>query len=92
MWMPWWPLAALGEAIAHLATVVAWIAVAAGLPALCIYLIGPTRRTAFRGWIMWRWHRRTARRFAHSVATGDAEAAEAHARQLLAPTPPRHAA
>ena len=36
MWMPWWPLAALGEAIAHLATVVAWIAVAAGLKAAII--------------------------------------------------------
>jgi hypothetical protein len=96
MWMLWRALAALGEAITHIATVAAWIAVAAGLLALCthlgVHLVGPTRWTALRGWITWRWHRRTARRFAHAVATGDPETAEAHARQLLAPTHPRRAA
>lgn len=92
MWMLWRPLAALGEAITHIATVAAWGAAAGGLLALCIHLIGPTRRTALRGWITWRWHRRTTRRFAHAVATGDPETAEARARQLLIPTHPRRAA
>ena len=88
MWTPWRPLAVLGEAIAHIAPATFWIATAAGLLALsihlCVHLIGPTHRTALRGWIMWRWHRRTARRFAHSVTTGDLGTAEGHARKLMA--------
>ncbi|MFU8840998.1 MAG: hypothetical protein ACNA8R_09785, partial [Nitriliruptoraceae bacterium] len=68
LWMLWRPLGALGEAITHIATVVAWIAAVAGL-------LGPTRQTALRGWIMWRLHRRTARRFACAVTTGDPETA-----------------
>ena len=88
MWTPWRPLAVLGEAIAHIAPATFWIATAAGRLALsihlCVHLIGPRRRTALRGWILWRWHRRTARRFAHSAATGDLETAEGHARKLMA--------
>ena len=95
MWMPWRPLAALGEFIMHFATVTAWIAATAGLLALSIHLchhvIGPTRRTVLRGWITWQWHRRTTRRFADAIATGRLETAEDHARTVLGPSRVRHA-
>lgn len=99
MWMPWRPLAALGEFIMHFAMVTAWIAATAGLLALSIHLchhvIGPTRRTVLRGWITWQWHRRTTRRFADAIATGRLETAEDHARTVLGPSrvrrhAPRH--
>ena len=91
MWMLWRPLAALGEFIMYFATVTAGIAATAGLLALCTHFIGPTRQTVLLGWVTWRWHRRTTRRFAHSIATGDLEGAEEHARTLLGPSRVRHA-